>query len=107
MTAEELKKAKGHRDSLAATLIEVQREKLALERAIERVRELHRPIQSECATEECEHEFDCPPIEVTVCKGCYALGESIDIHGYERGGIEHTLYPCPTIQALGGGEPNE
>ena len=36
-----LEKAEGHRDSLAATLIEVQREKLALERAIERVRELH------------------------------------------------------------------
>ena len=33
-----LEKAEGHRDSLAATLIEVQREKLALERAIERVR---------------------------------------------------------------------
>ena len=36
-----LEKAEGHRDSLAATLIEVQREKLALERAIERVRALH------------------------------------------------------------------
>ena len=33
-----LEKAEGHRDSLAATLIEVQREKLALERATERVR---------------------------------------------------------------------
>lgn len=31
---EALEKAEGHRDSLAATLIEVQREKLALERAI-------------------------------------------------------------------------
>ena len=30
-----LEKAEGHRDSLAATLIEVQREKLALERAID------------------------------------------------------------------------
>ena len=37
-----LEKAEGHRDSLAATLIEVQREKLALERAIAtRVSELH------------------------------------------------------------------
>ena len=39
-----LEKAEGHRDSLAADLIEVQREKLALERAIERVRALHRPM---------------------------------------------------------------
>ena len=46
-------------------------------------------------------------VEVTVCKGCYALGESIDIHGYEQGGIEHTLYPCPTIQALDGGGTGE
>ena len=37
-----LEKAEGHRDPLAATLIEVQREKLALERAIAtRVSELH------------------------------------------------------------------
>ena len=33
-----LEKAEGHRDSLAATLIEVQREKLAL---VDQVRELH------------------------------------------------------------------
>ena len=37
-----LEKAEGHRDSLAATLIEVQREKLALEQALAtRVSELH------------------------------------------------------------------
>ena len=82
------------------------------EATIERVRELHRPIdvdvlQSECAAEECEHEFDCPPIEMTVCKGCYDLGDRIDTYNYERGGIEHTLYPCPTVRALGGDRRHE
>ena len=38
-----LEKAEAHRDSLAAALIEVQREKLAAERAIERARALHAP----------------------------------------------------------------
>ena len=47
-----LEKAEGHRDSLAATLIEVQREKLALERAIERVRELHVRTDEWCAYHE-------------------------------------------------------
>ena len=79
------------------------------EAAIERVRDLHRPmdvdaLQYACAHEDCEHEFDCPTIKMTVCKGCYDLGENIDIYGYERGGIEYVLYPCPTIQALDGGE---
>ena len=123
-----LEKAEGHRDSLAATLIEVQREKLAVEAArdryghahkacheqrdaawaaIERVRELHTPmdvdvLQSDCAAEDCEHEDECPTIERTVCKACYILGESIDIYCYERGGIEYVYYPCPTIQALDG-----
>lgn len=78
------------------------------EAATERVRELHAPtdvdvLQSACAAEDCEHEFDCPTIEMTVCKSCYHLGESIDIYSYERGGIEHVSYPCPTIQALDGG----
>ena len=77
------------------------------ESAIERVRALHRPIdvdvlQSECAAEECEHEFDCPPIEMTVCKACCDLGDRIDMYNYERGGIEHVYYPCPTVRALGG-----
>ena len=75
--------------------------------AIERVRELHRPmnvdvLQHECAAEECGHEFGCPLIEMTVCKACYDLGDRIDMYNYERGGIEHTLYPCPTVRALGG-----
>ena len=47
---------------------------------------------------------DCPTIEMTVCKGCYILGQLIDVYDYGRGGIEHVSYPCPTIQALDGGE---
>ena len=62
-----LEKAEGHRDSLAATLIEVQREK----RAIERVRELHAPYyplrggHPYCAA--CEGDefvpYPCPTIQ--------------------------------------------
>ena len=77
-----LEKAEGHRDSLAATLIEVQREKLALERAIERVRALH--VRTD---EWCGHHED------TLC-GCF------EACCYEC----ELLYPCPTIQALDGGE---
>lgn len=73
-----LEKAEGHRDSLAATLIEVQREKLALER----VRALHAPGDEWCgyhnsALCECANVY------------CEACGDS---------------WPCPTIQALDGGE---
>ena len=70
-----LEKAEGHRDSLAATLIEVQREKLALERAIERVRELHAPYYPLRGG----HPY---------CAACE--------------GDEFVHYPCPTIQALDG-----
>ena len=125
-----LEKAEGHRDSLAATLIEVQREKLAVEAArdryghahkacheqrdaawaaIERVRELHTPmdvdvLQSDCAAEDCEHEDECPTIERTVCKACYILGESIDIYCYERGGIDRIcVLPLPDDPSAGRG----
>ena len=69
-----LEKAEGHRDSLAATLIEVQREKLALERAIERVRALH----GLCHT--------CSPARDPHCDCC------------------DEDWPCLTISALYGGE---
>ena len=75
-----LQEAEGHRDSLAATLIEVQREKLALERAIERVRALHVRTDEWCA----RHED-------TLC-GCF------EACCYEC----EVLWPCPTIQALDG-----
>lgn len=82
------------------------------ETAIERVRELHAPtdvdvLPPDCTAEDCEHEDECPTVERKVCKACYDLGESIDVYGYERGGIEHVFYPCPTIQALNGGGRDE
>ena len=77
-----LEKAEAHRDSLAATLIEVQREKLTLERAIERVRALHVRTDEWCAYH-----------EDTLC-GCFdAYCDECEV-----------LWPCPTIQALDGGE---
>lgn len=75
-----LDKAEGHRDSLAATLIEVQREKLAPEWAIERVREMHTLAHERCNFPES------------------AFCECADAHCEECG----ASYPCPTIQALDG-----
>lgn len=102
-TAERLR---GSAESVRAT---VSAERVQLAALIERVRELHRPMSVDallaaCAAEECEHEFECPTIEMTVCKGCYDLGDRIDKYNYEQGGIEHVSYPCPTIQALDRGE---
>ena len=80
-----LEKAEGHRDSLAATLIEVQREKLALERAIERVRALHVRGDEWCAYH-----------ESTLC-GCFdAYCDECEV-----------VSPCPTIQALDVGGTDE
>ena len=94
-----LEKAERHRDSLAATLIEVQREKLAVEAArdryghahkacheqrdaawaaIERVRELHYEATHETTWDTARY-----------CEGC-----SED-------------WPCPTLQALDGGEVDD
>ena len=94
-----LEKAEGHRDSLAATLIEVQREKLAVEAArdhyghahkacheqrdaawaaIERVRELHYEATHETTWDTARY-----------CEGC------------------PEDWPCPTLQALDGGGTDE
>lgn len=76
--AVEAKLAEEHRDSLAATLIEVQREKLALERAITRVRGLHHPGSV------CRHcnslglgqrvSWPCPTIQALDGDGAESLG---------------------------------
>ena len=69
-----LEKAEAHRDSLAATLIGVQRERLGLEAAVERVRALH----GLCRT--------CDPARDPHCDCC------------------DEDWPCLTISALHGGE---
>ena len=78
---EALEEAEGHWDSLDATLIEVQREKLALERAIERVRPSHTPGDVWCNFHDSAW-CDC----VLGGEGC------------------SEEWPCPTVQALDGGE---
>ena len=76
---DKLGKAEAHRDSLAATLIEVQREKRLL---VDQVRQLHTPEDEWCNYHESAR---CGCIDA-YCEEC---GDS---------------YPCPTIQALDGGE---
>ena len=110
-----LEKAEAHRDSLAATLIEVQREKLALERAIERVRALHTcearwgnedySIDAdEYAARKAENDegWDLDTLaRFDVCAECYRIERSIEQRD-DGVAVLKGLWPCPTIQALDG-----
>ena len=121
-----LEKAEGHRDSLAATLIEVQREKLALERAIERVRPSHTPGDVWCNFHDSAW-CDCAiahrellqrmalPDDPALGGGVRALHTPGDEWcGYHNSALCECAnvyceecgfsWPCPTIQALDGGE---
>ena len=115
-----LEKAEGHRDSLAATLIEVQREKLALERAIERARALHTcearwgnedySIDAdEYAARKAENDegWDLDTLaRFDVCAECYRIERSIEQRD-DGVAVLEGLWPCPTIQALDGGGRDE
>ena len=96
--------AEAHRDSLAAFLVEAQREKLAI---VEAVRKLHREVEIEvlgpdCADETCDHE-ECPPVAFKACAHCYELGEAAHWDAFEDRGLEAVAWPCPTIRALDAG----
>ena len=106
-----LEKAEAHRDSLAATLIEVQREKLALER----VRALHTcearwgnedySIDAdEYAARKAENDegWDLDTLaRFDVCAECYRIERSIEQRD-DGVAVLEGLWPCPTIQALDG-----
>ena len=137
-----LEKAEKHRDSLAATLIEVQREKLAVEAerdryghahkacheqrdaawaAIERVRALHTcearwgnedySIDAdEYAARKAENDegwgwgWDLDTLaRFDVCAECYRIERSIEQRD-DGVAVLEGLWPCPTIQALDGGD---
>ena len=96
--------AEAHRDSLAAFLVEVQREKLAI---VEAVRKLHREVEIEvlgpdCADETCDHE-ECPTVAFKACAHCYEIGEAAHWDAFEDRGLEAVAWPCPTIRALDAG----
>lgn len=72
---------------------------------LEAVRELHKPtiegaITGDCATDECDHEDECPLEPIEVCAECHRLAEEVDAY-YGEETIEPTTWPCPTIQAIG------
>lgn len=95
-----LEKADTHRDSLAATLIEVQREKRLL---VERVREMHYPADNDPArTPRCE---ECQGRAGTHPCGCWADEDRQPVCGHcnAQGLGQRVPWPCPTIQALDGG----
>ena len=96
--------AEAHRDSLAASLIEAHREKLAI---VEAVRKLHREVEMEvlgpdCADETCGHE-ECPTVAFKACAHCYEIGEAAHWDAFEAQGLEAVAWPCPTIRALDAG----
>ena len=103
---EALEEAEGHWDSLDATLIEVQREKLALERAIERVRALHYAADNDSPRtprcNECQGRAGAHPC------GCWAEVDREPVCGHCNGQRfgQGAPWPCPTVQAIGG-ESNE
>lgn len=99
-----LEKAETHRDSLAATLIEVQREKRLL---VERVRELHYASDNDSARtprcEECQGRAGAHPC------GCWAYEDRQPVCGHcNASGLgQRVPWPCPTVQALDGGGSDE
>lgn len=98
-------RAEAHRDSLAASLIEAQREKLAI---VDAVRKLHREVEMEalgpdCADETCDHEDDCPIVAFKACAHCYEIGEAAHWDAFEDRGLEAVAWPCQTIRALDAG----
>ena len=91
---------------LTAALEAATRERDAAVSAIERLRKRHCKIEAsavtgDCATEECEHEEECPTEIFEVCAACWNLCEEPDPYFGERG-IGMVLWPCPTIAALDG-----
>ena len=99
---EALEEAEGHWDSLDATLIEVQREKLALERAIERVRALHYAADNDSPrTPRCN---ECQGRAVAHPCGCWAEVDREPVCGHcnAQGLGQRVPWPCPTVRALGG-----
>lgn len=73
---DDLAKAEGHRDNLAAALLEVQREKRHLVEALERVKAMHQPY------------------ETGKCRECSPAPYS----------IQSISWPCPTYRATHQGE---
>lgn len=47
---------------------------------------------------DCEHEDECPLVDVQVCRECYGFAEEID---EERALRESSEWPCATARALG------
>lgn len=85
---------------------EAEAERDAALAAIERLNARHRKIEAsavtgDCATEECEHEDECPTEVFEVCAACWNLCESADPYFGERG-IAPVLWPCEIATALDG-----
>ena len=78
------------------------------------LRELHRPrvekfVTGDCASEDCDHEDDCPTTDMQVCRECWSIAE--EVHGIYwaegNGPKDVVMWPCATaaiLDALPGGE---
>ena len=63
-------------------------------------------IVGDCATEECEHELNCPLEPVAVCTHCYEIGESASRYAWEES-LDGCAWPCNTARTLGVTEEGE
>ena len=76
----------------------------ALVAALRAVLELHKPITEgvivgDCATEECEHDGDCPEVPIDLCACCYDLAQDANPYYGERD-VRWVCYPCPTVRVI-------
>lgn len=70
------------------------------------IRELHKPltvmcIASDCATEICDHEDECPAdFPVIVCAHCWEIAEAANRYQGEEGIHETVEWPCATAKVI-------
>lgn len=86
--------------------VEAAAERDDLRAKVERVEALHasRTIQvtfGECATEECDHEDECPTAPFQQCIECDRIADGANAY-YGEGHVGLTAWPCPTLRALRG-----
>lgn len=77
-----------------------------MRKALEAVIDLHSPTTMQALdagcddtwnAPPCDHEDECPLVDVTCCRQCVGISAEVD---EERCIIESVLYPCPTATVI-------
>ena len=66
-----------------------------------RIEALHKPTkidvyEGDCIEQDCDHEGECPEVEISVCSHCLALADLYEPERYPN----EIRWPCPTTRAL-------